>query len=328
MVIMKALSKESLPQRPRIVFMGTPDFAVPALRSLVDSGHRVTVVVTQPDRPRGRGLKPTPSPVKELAQSRGIPVLQPESVNRPDVAGRIRDGSPDLMVVVAFGQILKTDLLSMPPWGVLNIHASLLPRHRGAAPIQWAVLEDDRRTGLTLMRMDEGLDTGPILFQEEVDIRKGETAGDLHDRLAERSGPFLVRSLASMSRDGVFPTPQDETRATYAPKITREMTRIDWNEPAPRVAALIRALDPVPGAVTFLGDRRLKLFSATVDRKGSGEIAPGMMLDEGEYLVVGTREGRVSIAEIQVQGRRRMPVRDFLHGFSVAPGSRLGIWTP
>lgn len=325
MVIMQSLSTEPLPHRPRIVFMGTPDFAVPALRSLVESGHRVTVVVTQPDRPRGRGLKPTPSPVKEMAQAQGIPVLQPESVNRPEVADRIREGNPDLMVVVAFGQILKTDLLSMPPWGVLNIHASLLPRHRGAAPIQWAVLEDDRRTGLTLMQMDEGLDTGPILFQEEVDIREGETAGDLHDRLAEQSGPFLIRSLSSMSRDGVFPTPQDEARATYAPKITREMTLIDWNEPAFKVAALIRALDPVPGAVTFLGDRRLKLFSAAVDRTDSGEIAPGMMLEEGEHVVVGTGEGRVSVAEIQVQGRRRMPVRDFLHGFSIAPGSRLGI---
>ena len=319
---MENRSKEPLPRRPRMVYMGTPDFSVPPLRSLIQAGHEVVGVVTQPDRPRGRGRKKIPSPVKEESGRYGLDVLQPESVNRPDFLDLLREKAPDLIVVVAFGQILKAELLSVAPWGVINIHASLLPRYRGAAPIQWAVLQNEKRTGLTLMQMDEGLDTGPILFQEEVEIRENEPAGDLHDRLAELSGPFLVRSLASMAEAPVAPRPQDDTRATYTRKITRGMTEIDWSEPAIQVAARIRALDPLPGAVTLFEGRRLKLFGAAVVRADNGEGAPGEVLESEGRLVIGTGKGRISAAEIQAPGKRRMPISDFLRGFPLNTGSR------
>jgi methionyl-tRNA formyltransferase len=316
-------SPDILPDRPRIVFMGTPDFAVPSLLSLMDAGYEIPVVVTQPDRPGGRGRKPSASPVKMAAEERGGEVLQPASVNEPGFVQGLRDRAPDLVVVVAFGQILRVPLLAVPRWGTVNIHASLLPRLRGPAPIQGAILEGHDRTGLTLMCMDEGLDTGPILFQEAVSIPPDETAGRLHDRLAAMSGSFLVRSLEALCRSPVDRTPQDEARATYAPKIEPGMTWVDWARPAAAVSAQIRALDPAPGARTVLGDRTLKLFGASPalpERKGP----PGRVVEAATRLVVETGDGRVAVGEIQAPGRRRMPVSEFLRGFPLEVGTRLG----
>ncbi len=313
-----------LPAAPRIVFMGTPDFAVPSLLSLLEAGYDVSLVVTQPDRPKGRGRKRVAPPVKIAAEEHGCRLAQFESVNRPSFLEALRrQGQPDLIVVVAFGQILKPPLLSLPHWGVVNIHASLLPRHRGPAPIQWAVLNDEPSTGLSLMCMKEGLDTGPVLFQEAVAIGPEETAGRLHDRLAAMSGVFLVRSLEAWFRGPVTPTPQNEEQATYAPKITPDLTHIDWAQPARSVAARIRALDPAPGARTTFKGHGLKLFGASAAGPGWGGL-PGRVSECGDRLVVETGDGRVAVAEIQAAGKRRMPVADFLRGFTLQAGERLG----
>ncbi|MFO7785131.1 MAG: methionyl-tRNA formyltransferase [Thermodesulfobacteriota bacterium] len=312
-----------LPVHPRIIYMGTPDFAVAPLVSLVDAGYEVSCVVTRPDRRKGRGRKPAPSPVKMAAGERGLEVLQPESVNLPEFHGVLEGRKPDLIVVVAFGQILKGALLSMGGWGIVNIHASLLPLYRGPAPIQWAILNDEPRTGLTLMRMDQGLDTGPVLFQQEMEILPDETAGSLHDRMSATAGGFLVRSLEALCEAAVE-TPQDEAEATYAPKITREMTLVDWDEPARRVCGRIRALDPVPGARTTFRGEPLKLFSASRAGDTDEKPVPGRVIQQEGRLIVETGEGLVAVGEVQAAGRRRMACSDFLRGFDLPAGSRLG----
>ncbi|MGD8389762.1 MAG: methionyl-tRNA formyltransferase [Desulfobacteraceae bacterium] len=321
---MDALSRDRLHARPGIVFMGTPDFAVPTLRSLLAAGLDVRSVVTQPDRPKGRGKRTVPSPVKRFALDRDIEVLQPESVNTESFLDVLRECAPDLFVVVAFGQILKGDLLAVPRWGVLNVHASLLPRYRGAAPIQRAILNDEARTGLTLMRMEEGLDTGPVLFREAVEIAPEETAGSLHDRLADLAGERIVEWLEALAKEPVREILQDAALATYAPKIDRETMRVEWSEPARKVSARIRALDPHPGARTTHQGQGLKLFAAGVADEREREHAPGRVTVEADRLLVSTGCGRVVVREIQASGKRRMPIADFLRGFSMGTGSLLG----
>lgn len=316
--------REPLSARPGIVFMGTPDFAVPTLQSLLTAGHDVRSAVTQPDRPKGRGRQTVPSPVKVLAVDRGVEVLQPESVNAASFRSVLQEREPDLFIVVAFGQILKKDLLAVPRWGVLNIHASLLPRYRGAAPIQQAILNDEARTGLTLMRMEEGLDTGPVLFQEPVKIASEETAGSLHDRLAHLAGERIVQWLDTMAQGPVRERPQVAAEATYAPKIDRVTMRLDWSESARRVSARIRALDPHPGARTTWQGQALKLFSAGVADETERKHEPGRVLVEPDRLLVDTGRGRVMVREIQAPGKRRMPVAEFLRGHPMASGSLLG----
>ncbi|MBW1720924.1 MAG: methionyl-tRNA formyltransferase [Deltaproteobacteria bacterium] len=318
-------SAGKIPLRPRLVFMGTPDFAVPSLEALVKAGHDILAVVTQPDRPKGRGRKPTATPVKEFALRHGLNVYQPEKVSEESFCSLIRGLAPDLIVVVAFGQILKRNLLEIPRCGVVNIHGSLLPAYRGPAPIQWVILNNEPRTGLTLMRMDEGLDTGPILFQREVPILPDETAGHLHDRLAALSGEFLVDSLRRMAENSVVETPQDEGKASYAPKIGSEICVLDWTEPAERLSACIRALDPGPGARTSLKGKPLKLFASRVFPESVRDPIPGRVrrADRGG-LVVDSGRGAVWIREVQAPGKRRMPVADFLRGFPVPEGTVLG----
>jgi methionyl-tRNA formyltransferase len=304
--------------------MGTPDFAVPALVSLVDYGYEVNCVVTRPDRPKGRGRKPSPSAVKEAAEGLGLEVLQPESVNTPEFQKDLERRAPDLILVVAFGRILKGPILSSDRWEVFNIHASLLPRHRGPAPIQWAIFNVEPTTGLTLMRMDSGLDTGPILFQEEMEILPDEPAGSLHDRMAEAAGGFLARTLEAVCGAGVVETPQDEAAATYAPKITREMTLVEWDRPALRVCAQIRALDPAPGARTTFQGSPLKLFTASCAGGTTGKPLPGRVSRMGRGLLVETADGLVAVGHVQAAGRRRVASSDFLRGFELPAGSRLG----
>jgi methionyl-tRNA formyltransferase len=303
---------------------------VPSLEKLVEHGYTVRAVVTQPDRPRGRGRKSVSPPVKAAAQRLGLPVFQPERSSDKLFCKTIHDLEPDLLVVVAFGQVLKKVLLDIPRWGAINIHASLLPRYRGAAPIQWAIINNESETGLTAMRMDEGLDTGPILLQEGVSIAPDETAGELHDRLSRLSGDVLVTTIKGLITHGLIEMDQENALATYAPKIDRSVSRVTWARSARSISALIRGLDPWPGAVTLVGDKEIKLFSARleetdgtgIDRKGIPGRVAGSTADG---LLVETGEGVVRIRELQAPGRRRLPATEFLRGFPLAVGTVLGI---
>ena len=322
---MAELPEEPFPGRPRLIFMGTPDFAVPTLKALISHGHNVLAVVTQPDRPKGRGKRLTAPPVKQVALENHIDVFQPEKASDDLFCAQIREKQPQLIIVVAFGQILRKKLLDIPPWGVINVHASLLPKLRGAAPIQWAILNDDSKTGLTVMQMDEGMDTGPMLFQEEVPVLKDETAGHLHDRLAEMAGGLMVRSLEQMYGTRAKSTPQDHTKATYAPKITKDLSLVNWKDEAAKVSARIRGLDPKPGAYTLWEGNEVKVFASTVMDRTWEEGPPGQVLGlREERLVVGTGRGTIGIRELQYPGKNRLPAKEFLRGFAIPEGAVLG----
>ena len=311
--------------RLRIVFMGTPDFAVPSLRGLVEYGHNVVAVVTQPDRPKGRGRKVAVSPIKKVAAEYGLEILQPEKIWDPQFCETIRGKHPDLLIVVAFGRILTDELLGTPRWGAINIHASLLPKYRGAAPIHWAILDNESTTGLTAMRMDKGLDTGPILLQEKVDIGPNETAGELHKRLAEHSESFLLKTLKGLEKGGLKERPQDEANATYAVKIDRKMSLVAWDQPAPGVSALIRALDPWPGAITTIEGKELKLFcSRVLDKERKGTVPGRIVKQTRNALEVETGKGVIEIREFQIPGKKRLVAGDFLRGFPLEEGTAFG----
>jgi len=317
--------RENVSSPLKLVFMGTPDFAVPALRRLIDGGQSILAVVTQPDKPKGRGREVAASPVKKLAVDYGLEVLQPIRASDELFCRDIGRRSPDVIVVVAYGQILKNRLLAIPKWGVINVHASLLPKLRGPAPIQWAILNGDSKTGLTLMKMDEGLDTGPILLQEEVSILENETAGQLHDRLSEKAGDLLLKGLYPASRGALLEKSQDHSEATYAPKIERAAWLVDWGGQAGRVSALIRALDPRPGAYTIFEGREIKLFSSRVVDESDHGVIPGRIAAVGrQEVVVETGEGRIGIREFQMPGKRRLQAGDFLRGFALSRGAILG----
>jgi methionyl-tRNA formyltransferase len=322
---MSLMMKTPLPERPGIIFMGTPDFAVSSLKSLIAAGHDIRAVVTQPDRPKGRGRSVTPSPVKELALKHSLRVLQPEKVSEDGFLAAIKEIAPDLIIVVAFGQILKKRLLEMPGWGVINIHASLLPRYRGAAPIQRVILNNESSTGLSIMRVDEGLDTGPVLHQKEISILADETAGHLHDRLAAMSGGFLMEFLGKMIRGQIGETVQDSGLATYAEKIDKTMSRIDWSREAAEISALIRGLDPAPGAYTTIGDSNIKLFSSSIPDDKFTRKAPGTVLGNVDgVLRIETGRGVVGVKELQLSGKKRLHIKEFLMGFHLPEGAVLG----
>jgi methionyl-tRNA formyltransferase len=316
---------EKFPDFPKIIFMGTPDFAVPALQALVASGHNLTAVVTQPDRRRGRGRKTSPSPVKKAALHHGLDVIQPENATDISFQEVIKAKDPDIFVVIAYGQILRKSLLELPRFGAINIHASLLPRFRGAAPIQWAILRNETVTGLTAMYMEEQLDAGPILYQEEVPILTHETAGRLHDRLSLKSGPFLLKTLQGLSENRLIAEPQDGSRASYAPKIGKDMALIRWNQKAKEVSALIRALDPWPGATTKAASQEIKLFAAeTVEFSRSGFV-PGRVVGLSEAgLLVEARDGIVRVGAMQKPGKKRLSAVDFFKGFPLESVAVLG----
>jgi len=305
--------------------MGTPEFAVHSLNALIDAGHDIRAVVTQPDRPRGRGRNVAASPVKQAALEHSIRVMQPVKVSEAGFLTEVKELAPDLIIVVAFGQILKKSLLEMPAWGVINVHASLLPKYRGAAPIQRVILNNESSTGLTIMKMDEGLDTGNILYQKEIPILKDETAGRLHDRLAEKSGHFLLEFLKNMMRGQIGERPQDSQLATYADKIDKEMSKIDWSRDAMEISALIRGLDPAPGAQTSMGDVNIKLFSSTALDDSHQAIAPGKVIGNIDGLLkIETGKGIIGIKEIQYPGKKRLPVKEFLMGHHLPEGTILG----
>jgi methionyl-tRNA formyltransferase len=322
---MTSLSKENFPSQPRLIFMGTPQFAVPTLEALIEKGHKILAVVTQPDRPKGRGRKRVPSPVKELAVTHQIKLLQPQKVSDDHFCDQIREMEPDMAIVVAFGQILKKNLLTIPGWGVINIHASLLPKYRGAAPIEWAILNSESKTGLTVMRMDEGLDTGPILFQKEVPILEDETAGQLHDRLSQLAGQVIIEALSHMTKTQVKEIPQDDSLASYASKIEKGDSLVDWKQPATRISCLIRALDPRPGAYTLLEGKQIKLFSSTVvDGRGLDGVPGRVVRHTKDAIHVDTGQGMIGIREIQYPGKKRLSIPDFLRGFPLPEGTIFG----
>jgi len=305
--------------------MGTPQFAVPTLEALIQEGHEILAVVTQPDRPKGRGRKRVPSPIKELALMHQMEVLQPQKASDEDFCDHLRKMEPDLAIVVAFGQILKKNLLAIPEWGVINIHASLLPKYRGAAPIQWAILNSEPKTGLTVMRMDEGLDTGPILLQKEVPILQDETAGQLHDRLSLLAGQVIIKALTDMSNSQLNETPQDESLASYASKIEKRDCLVDWKQPATRISCLIRALDPRPGAYTLLEGKQIKLFSSRVVEEAGLDGVPGRVVRHTKNAIqVDTGQGMIGIREIQYPGKKRLSIPDFLRGFPLPEGTIFG----
>jgi methionyl-tRNA formyltransferase len=316
--------------RFKIVFMGTPEFAVPSLSGLLDGPDLVTAVVTQPDRPRGRGKKLCPSPVKALAIERRLPVLQPEKARNPEFIEEIRRLSPDLLVVAAYGQILPQELLDVPKIMPINVHGSLLPKYRGAAPIQCAIMECEEKTGITIMKMDAGMDTGPVLLKEELEIGKDETFGALYRRMADLGADLLKKTLDALEKGMIFPQPQPEEGITYAPLIKPEMTRIDWSKSARKIACLIRALDPKPGAYTMMNDIKIKLFrpdagANLVFAQSVISCDPGTILRADEQgILVATGDGLLLAKEILYPGKRRMSVREFLVGNRITPETVLG----
>ena len=305
----------------RIVFMGTPDFAVPSLQSLVDGPEQVVAVVCQPDRQRGRGKVLSPPPVKVLAEQCGIPVLQPESVRKEPFIGQIRDLAPDLLVVVAYGKILPGALLRLPRLGAINVHGSLLPKYRGAAPIQWAVINGEQETGITIMQMDEGMDTGDILLTVPVAIGPRETAGQLFDRLARLGGETLGAALARIKEGQLTPRPQDHALATNAPMLNKEMGHLDWTLPASRLHCLIRGLDPWPSAYGFIDGKRYRFFNPEIVPVRSSEPPGTICRADQQGLLIATGDDGLLIREIQPEGKKRMAVDACLRGVRIPPGT-------
>ena len=306
----------------RVVFFGTPEFAVPSLDALLGEGFDVVAVVTQPDKPQGRSRSTAvPPPVKTAADAEDVPVLQPDRPSDPDFVERLRGFAPDVGVVVAYGHILKPELLALPRHGMINLHPSLLPELRGAAPVEWAILNGLTQTGVTIMQMEAGLDSGPILLQIPHDIDPEATGGELSEHLSEMGAQALVEALALSETNGLEPHPQDQARATYAPKLTRETARIRWADPAERVARLIRALDPRPGAWTELDGREIKLFGARVVE---GRGAPGEVQKTDDGLQITTGQGAVRIEEVQPAGKARMAAAEWVRGRGAQAGQRFG----
>jgi methionyl-tRNA formyltransferase len=307
----------------QILFMGTSPFACPSLEKLLEKGE-VVGVFTQPDRPQGRGLKVRVSPIKALALKNNLPIYQPESINQEEYFELIKKIAPDLIVVVAFGQILSPRILGLPKWGCINLHASLLPKYRGAAPINWAIIRGEKVTGVTTMLMDQGLDTGDILMQRKLDILPEENAGGLHDRLAQLGAETLIETIEKWKKGEIVPQKQEGSEATYAPPLKKEDGLIDWGKPAEMIYNQIRGMNPWPGAYTYLAGKRLKIFRTKLIKKVSRK-KPGTVLDiTDEGIVVGTGEGRLLLTEIQLESRKRISADKFLRGYPLPAGTQLG----
>ncbi len=309
----------------KLIFAGTPDFAASILQALAQAGHDIALVLCQPDRPAGRGRALQAPAVKRCAQSLGLPVFQPESLRTPQASEAIASAGADLMLVVAYGLIIPAAILRLPRRGCVNVHASLLPRWRGAAPIQRAIEAGDRQTGITIMQMDAGLDTGPMLLWEAIDIGERETGGQLHDRLAQLGAQLAVKALAALEQDALVAHPQPDQGVTYAHKIKPDDAVLDWRLDAGSLVNRIRAFDPVPGAqarLTRAPDERLKIWSAQA-LEASIDTAPGTVVEAGNAgLIIACGRGRLAIDALQRAGGRRMPVAAFLAGYPIKPGDR------
>jgi methionyl-tRNA formyltransferase len=310
-------------KRFNIIYMGTPEFAVPALEMLHHSRHEVPLVLTKPDRPCGRGCRELPPPVKQTALKLGLEVYQPEALKGDGIIDHLMRYEPDLFVVVAFGRILPRKLLDLPRCGAINIHASLLPKYRGSAPIQWAIINGEKETGVTTMFMDEGLDTGDLLLKQATEITVEDTAATLHDRLAHMGADLLARTLRCFEQDDVHPIAQDHAQATEAPMLKKDDGRIIWEKPAEAIFDFIRGVTPWPGAFTFHGEKRLKIFKAKPIRREVLDIPGTVVKGFADELRIATGNGTLSILEIQGASGKRMPIGDFLRGYNLEPGTVL-----
>jgi methionyl-tRNA formyltransferase len=310
----------------RILFLGSGAFAIPTFEALSDAGHELVALVTQPEREKGRGRALTPPPLKPVAQARGVPILQPPRIREPSTQQSLRSLRPDLAVVVAYGQILPRAVLDIPPRGTINVHASLLPRYRGAAPIQWAIARGETTTGVTTMLLDEGLDTGPILLQREAAIGPEETARELAPRLATLGAALLLETLQRLEGGELTPVPQDASRATLAPALRKQDGRVDWSRPAAEIACRIRGFDPWPSMTTSLAGRAVKLLRARTLEQAAPGGEPGEVLElEAEGIVVACgASSALRLLEVQPESRRSMPAYAFAAGARLRPGARFG----
>jgi len=303
--------------------MGTPQFAIPSLNALLDSKHQVLAVVTQPDRPKGRRLRLSLSPVKELALKKKIPIIQPSSLNDDEFKKQITNLNPDIIIVVAFGRLIPSWLLNLSTYGCVNLHASLLPKYRGAAPIQRAIMDGCAETGATTMFMDEGLDTGDVLLQKKVPILDDETAGELHDKLSYLGPDLILKTVKGFESNSIKQIKQINAEATFAPKIEKDEAKINWNKPAQEVRNLIRALNPVPGAHTLFNGERLKILRAKeVENKSS--LSVGLIIDikEGAGFVISCKKNALLVLQVQPEGKKAMGADEFTRGHTVKRGDK------
>lgn len=305
----------------RVIFMGTPDFSVGILEEILAAGHEVVLVVTQPDKPKGRGKAMQYSPVKEAALAHGLEVYQPKKIREAECVEYLRSYQPDIMVVAAFGQILSKEILDMPRYCCLNVHASLLPKYRGAAPIQWAVINGDKVSGVTTMRMDTGIDTGDMIDKTEVILAEDETGGSLFDRLAEAGAKLCVASMKKIEDGTAVYTKQDEAKATHVGMIEKRFGRINWKLGAVAIERLIRGLNPWPSAYTYVDGKMLKIWKASVIDGGDPKKAGCIIKADGKNLQIQTGDGILAIEELQLEGKKRMPTADFLRGYTILEGS-------
>lgn len=308
----------------RVVFMGTPDFAAGILEAVIGAGHEVVLAVTQPDKPKGRGKAVQFPPVKECAIFRGIEVYQPKKVREAECVEFIRKKEPEMIVVAAFGQILTEEILQMPKYGCVNVHASLLPKYRGAAPIQWAVINGEKVSGVTIMRMDAGIDTGDIIEKAEVELSPQETGGSLFDKLEKLGADLLVRTMENIEKGTAIYTKQEESEATHVGMIKKEMGCISWEKPAVELERLVRGLNPWPSAYTRINGKTLKIWSAAPEDGGDASKAGEVAVVNKKELKIHTGEGVLSLFEVQLEGKKRMCVEDFLRGYEVTADMKLG----
>ena len=307
----------------RCAFFGTPDFAATALEALLASDHQVVGVVCQPDKPAGRGQKLVAPPVKQVALRAGLALAQPRSVRNKEIVETLRGWQPDIAVVAAYGKILPPALLALPRFGCINIHASLLPRYRGAAPIQWAIARGDSVTGVTIMQMNEGMDEGDILLQRETPIAADDTGRSLHDRLARIGAELVIEALAAIESGTASPEPQNDAEATHAPMISKDDGQIDWSRPAAEIERQVRAFDPWPSAFTFAAGKRLRVLRAHVG-SATTDAAPGTVVAAGDSVAVATGAKVLLLDEVQLEGRKLLAAADFVRGGGIAPGATLG----
>ena len=313
----------------KIVFMGTPDFAVGALEALIAAGHEITAVVTQPDKAKGRSGQLTFPPVKECALRHNIPVFQPRRIKTPEAIEQLKTYPADVFVVAAFGQILSQEILDMPPYGCLNIHASLLPGYRGASPIQHVILNGEDSTGVTIMQMNAGLDTGDMLYQKELPIERTDTFETLHDKLMVLGGEAIVEALPLLEAGSLEPVPQQEELSSYAPLITKEMGRIDFGKPAYEIELKVRGMNPWPSAYTTYHGKQLKIWEAVAEEdvaayKHNGENCGKVLAVAKDHVVIGTGKGILKLYSLQLEGKKRMSAHDFLLGVRMQVGEILG----
>lgn len=309
----------------KLIFMGTPDFSVPTLQTLIDSGHEVLAVVTQPDKPRGRSGKMQFSPVKETAAAAGIPVIQPKRVKgNADFYEQMKALAPDAMIVVAFGQILPKEILDLPRYGCINVHASLLPKGRGAAPIQWSVIEGDAQTGVTIMQMDEGIDTGDMLAVRTYTLKEKETGGSLFDTLAQMGGPMVLEVLEQAEQGTLHPVPQDHGAHTYAKMLDKSLGEMDFSKSAAELERLIRGLNPWPSAYTFLEGKMLKIWEADVVESKTQDGPGTLIAQDKTSFTIQTGQGGLRVTSVQLAGKKRMDAGSFLRGNALADGTVFG----